>query len=115
MPRLYDWRFLGQGPKVSFFWDGWPTLPLVLLSLTNSRVPHPLRRARLWFLRSEQRVGVITVEALTLRSSPVPSLPTDNPDNYSIATTRATSLDRVLQDCDECSAVSPHISFAEIR
>jgi hypothetical protein len=30
-----------------------------VLNLTTMRVPHPLRRARGWFLRSEQRVGLM--------------------------------------------------------
>jgi hypothetical protein len=39
-------------------WDGWPTFVPVFLSLTILRVPHPLRRARFWFWRSQQRVGL---------------------------------------------------------
>src|SRR5215510_5173241 len=37
---------------------GWPTLSFVFSGFMILRVPHPLRRARFCFLRSEQRVGL---------------------------------------------------------
>src|SRR5262245_36802263 len=52
---------------------GCPTLPPSSLSLTKMRVPHPLRRARSFFLRSEQRVGVTDVEADSASSQFPPS------------------------------------------
>src|SRR6516165_5879676 len=45
-------------PSAGSSWRVAHLFALVLLSLTLLRVPHPLRRARFWFLRSEQRVGL---------------------------------------------------------
>jgi hypothetical protein len=49
---VYD-VFISEGGSMA----GGPAFQVGFPNLTIPRVPHPLRRARRWFLRAEQRVG----------------------------------------------------------